>query len=396
MTIQHQVSKMFTTSKYINKKITDFTSKTTSQSESNHQRTEALTTKSANKRPISPTLDIEREAKQPCLSKPLKKLHDTDKMDKSMTEENPTLQAALGPLVKEFQLLRESVDTVHNDHTDLKQTISKQKEEIKNELADKIESNSKQLHKITAENQFLKKENETLKSRMEVLEQTQLTNNIILTGVQEGPFEPYSTTKLRVYEMIAATYATGNSENDLYEAQKVDITNCNRVGKFRHNYSRPISITFAKRDDKDIFLANKKRLPDGIYANEEYPLHIKRNRDRLCPILQLAKSIPHYANKCKLIQDRLVINGITYKVDDIPNLPSDLAAFKAVEKTNDTHLVFAGDLSPYSNFHYSPFEINSQQFHSAEQWIQYQKALMFRDSYTANRILLADTPIECK
>ena len=119
---------------------------------------------------------------------------------------------------------------------------------------------------------------------MEVLEQTQLTNNIILTGVQEDPFEPYSTTKLRVYEMIAATYATGNSENDLYEAQKVYITNCNRVGKFRHNYSRLISITFAKRDDKEIFLANKKRLPDGIYANEEYPLHIKRNRDRLRPI----------------------------------------------------------------------------------------------------------------
>ena len=41
-------------------------------------------------------------------------------MDKSTNEENPTLQAALDPLVKEFQLLRESVDTVHNDYTDLK------------------------------------------------------------------------------------------------------------------------------------------------------------------------------------------------------------------------------------------------------------------------------------
>ena len=83
-------------------------------------------------------------------------------------------------------------------------------------------------------------------------------------------------------------------------------------------------------------------------------------------------------------------------MDDIPNLPQDLAAYKAAEKTNDTHLVFARDLSPYSNFHCSPFEINSQQFHSAEQWIQYQKALMFGDSYMANRILLADTPMECK
>ena len=254
--------------KYRNKKITDFTSKTTSQFELNYQKIEAPKTKQANKRPISPTTETEREAKQLCLSKSSKEVLDNSKMDKPTVEENPTLQAALGPLVKEFQLLRESVNTVHNDYMDLKQIISRQKEEIKNELADKIETNSKQLHKITAENQFLKKENETLKSRMEALKQNQLTNNVILTGVQKGPFEPYSTTKLRVYEMIAATHASGNSENDLYEAQKVDITNCNRVGKFRHNYSRPISITFAKRDDKEIFLANKKRLPDGIYANE--------------------------------------------------------------------------------------------------------------------------------
>ena len=45
----------------------------TSQLETNHQKTEAPKTKPENKCPISPTLDIEREAKQPCLSKSLKK-----------------------------------------------------------------------------------------------------------------------------------------------------------------------------------------------------------------------------------------------------------------------------------------------------------------------------------
>ena len=332
---------MFTMPKYKNKKITDFTSGTIPQAELNYQKIEATKTKQTKKHPISPTIETEREAKQPCLSMSSKEVLDNSRMDKPTVEENPTLQAALGPLVKDFQLIRESVNTVHSDYMDLKKTISKQNEEIKNELVDKIETNSKQLHKITVENQYLKKENETLKSRIEALEQNQLNNNVILTGVQEGPFEPYSTTKLRVYEMIAATLASANSENDLNVAQKVNITNCNRVGKFRHNYSRPISITFAKRDDKEVFLSNKKHLPEGIYANEEYPLNIKRNRDRLRPILQLAKSIPHYADKCKLIQDRLIVNGTTYKVDDIPNLPPDLAAYKAAEKTNDTHLVFA-------------------------------------------------------
>ena len=73
-----------------------------------------------------------------------------------------------------------------------------------------------------------------------------------------------------------------------------------------------------------------------------------------------------------------------------------LAAYKATEKSNDTHIVFSGELSPYSNFHHSPFIINGQQFHSSKQWVQYQKALMFGDSFTANQILQSETPLECK
>ena len=35
-------------------------------------------------------------------------------------------------------------------------------------------------------------------------------------------------------------------------------------------------------------------------------------------------------------------------------------------------------------------------FHSAEQWIQYQKCLMFGDNYTANMILRMETPLDAK
>ena len=59
-------------------------------------------------------------------------------------------------------------------------------------------------------------------------------------------------------------------------------------------------------------------------------------------------------------------------------------------------MVFAGELSPYSNFHRSPFVINGQQFHCSEQWIQYQKALIFGDSFTANQILQCDSALDCK
>ena len=214
---------------------------------------------------------------------------------------------------------------------------------MKQELAHKIESNTQQLNTIAAENKFLRKENDLLKDRLAKIEQNQLGNNIIITGIQEGPFEPYQTTKLRVQEMIAVTIDSGDA-----------------------------------------------------VANEEYPLHVKHNRDRLCPILKLAKSIPQYREKSRLEEDQLVINGICYGVDDISNLPNNLAAYHAAEKSNDTHIVFAGELSPYSNFHPSTFIINGQKFHSGEQWVQYKKALTFGDSFIANKILNSETAIECK
>ena len=97
-----------------------------------------------------------------------------------------------------------------------------------------------------------------------------------------------------------------------------------------------------------------------------------------------------------MVNDKLIINGNSYGVEDIPTLPPDLAIYKAAEKSNDTHLVFTRELSPYANLHRSPFTINGQQFHSSEQWMQYQKALAFGNSYTANLILQSKTAIECK
>ena len=88
--------------------------------EHNDQNIQETKTKPANKHPISPTgtSEMEREVKQHCLSIPSKKVMESSSMDKPAAAENPTLQAALGSLVKEFQLLRELVNTVHNDYTD--------------------------------------------------------------------------------------------------------------------------------------------------------------------------------------------------------------------------------------------------------------------------------------
>ena len=109
--------------------------------------------------------------------------------------------------------------------------------------------------------------------------------------------------------MIAITIDSGDKQAALETAKKVEITGCSRIGKYRHNKARPISVTFRLCDDKELFLSCKCKLPAGIYANEEYPIHIKRTRDRLLPILRLAKSQPEYQEKSRLDGDSLLING---------------------------------------------------------------------------------------
>ena len=64
---------------------------------------------------------------------------------------NVALQNALGPLINEIRSLKESVDTVHTDYADLKQTISKQKNELRQELVENIDNNTRQLTSIACE-----------------------------------------------------------------------------------------------------------------------------------------------------------------------------------------------------------------------------------------------------
>ena len=102
-----------------------------------------------------------------------------------------------------------------------------------------------------------------------------------------------------------------------------------------------------------MLMSGKCKLPVGIYVNEEYPIDIKKTRDRLRPILKLAKSKPEYCEKSRMENDKLVTNGIKYSWDDPEQLPPDLAPYKVAEKSNDHHIAFQGALSPYSNFHHS-------------------------------------------
>ena len=57
---------------------------------------------------------------------------------------------------------------------------------------------------------------------------------------------------------------------------------------------------------------------------------------------------------------------------------------------------FFGELSPFSNFHPSPFTHKDQNYHCAEQLIQHEKAKLFGDHETGEKILNARSALDCK
>ena len=178
----------------------------------------------------------------------------------------------LVPLLEKVDELKQSVDNkyskledaitiqkseVSNEIHKLEQMITLQREELKNSLLHQIKENNMKVQQMLNENVELRQENRNLKERLDKLESLQLTNNVIITGISEQQWESYALTKQRVYDTIMASKGTSNDQEHVNEARKIEITYCTRIGKYRPNNSRPISVTFWKREDKEQLLMNR-------------------------------------------------------------------------------------------------------------------------------------------
>ena len=322
---------------------------------------------------------------------------------KDIMKEEPMndLRKIIENLVEEMRSLK---NTVHHDISGLQTTVTRQKTDITKlqesvtntnqdlrklleEKFEKIDDNEHKIKNLIEENKKIRRDNIKLKERLDKLEKQQLDNNILITGQPEEAWESYERTKQIVIDTMTTALKTTADERELRPKSIVEISSCRRIGKYKMGRSRPISVTFHRKEDKQKLLENKRNLPPGIYVNDEYPLETKINRDTIRPILRLAKSLQTYKDKSKMIDDRLIINGITYTIHNLHQLPIKLAPYKAAQKVNKTTIGFSGELSPWSNFHKSPFELNGQIFDTAEHWIQFTKSKLFGDTTTSELIL---------
>ena len=142
-----------------------------------------------------------------------------------VNESSDSLEGALGPLVHEIKLLRESFDEKYSrlddKYTRLENVITSQRNEVSTELVKlndsittqkteitatvetRIGASNEKLEQVLQENRSLKKLNMALQEGLSRIEATQLDNNVILTGIQEQQWERYEITHQRVIDIIA-------------------------------------------------------------------------------------------------------------------------------------------------------------------------------------------------
>ena len=150
-------------------------------------------------------------------------------------------------------------------------SLIQHKEELTQQFKNDIQENKDNISRIVLENTSLKKENAALKERLNQIEQNQLKNNIIITGIPEQPWETYNTTKQRVIDTIASTLkSNSDKERQVNSAvgQNTEITYWTRIGRYRPAFCRPILVTFQCQEDKEILMSGKANLQPGLYVKQ--------------------------------------------------------------------------------------------------------------------------------
>ena len=256
----------------------------------------------------------------------------------------------------------------------------------------KLEDDNKKLQ-THCEN--ILKENEELKMKLRNMERNMKENNLIFSGLMEGPWETTFIRYDKIYQAISCIMS-GNRKERLEKAKEINIVNAQRIGRYSHERNRLVCVKFACNLDVARIMDNKKKLKDGVFVDYDYDQETLKNRKILYPILKAARKHKDYKNLCKLEGETLTLKGKRYTVNSISELPTDLNGFHVSSKSDKKTYAFFGELNPFSNFHPSPFTVDNTQYKTSEHFIQSEKEKHYGDEHMANKIITTDSALDAK
>ncbi len=241
----------------------------------------------------------------------------------------------------------------------------------------KSKENEESIKNVKSSCEVLKNENVWLRKKLTELESQSRRSNLRFYGVTYSPtenlrdwFRRFSTEVLNIYADI-------------------EIERIHRVGT-----SKYILMKFLRFTDREQVWQNRKNLRDtGIRMAEDFPVEIDRKRAKLFPVMKAAQ---RQGMKANMAVDRLYIDNNLYTVENLKDLPDCLKLEKISQVTDGEFTFFFGRNSFLSNFCDAPFILDGNKFNRSEQFIQFSKAMLFKDTHTAKLTLAAGTPEEQK
>lgn len=95
-----------------------------------------------------------------------------------------------------------------------------------------------------------------------------------------------------------------------------EIQRAHRIGKYRHNHTRPIIVNFASYKDTENILSNGGKLKGSNYGvSRDFSVRVREIRRRLWAVGKARKQ--NGQDKVSLVHDMLFINVDAYGWDDI-------------------------------------------------------------------------------
>lgn len=208
-------------------------------------------------------------------------------------------------------------------------------------------------------------------------------NNLIVVGIDQSENE---NCQEKISKMM-----TTNLKIDAARVNEIKLSRCHRLpGK----KPAPIICRFERSGDRDIVWAARKNLAKSkIFLNEHFPDEVLKRRNVLRPIMLAAVKLKR---KATLKYDKLIIDGVSYTVDSLHNLPSELDPAHIATRKVDNITCFFTEASPLSNFYPSPIELENQTYRCVEEYFQFQKANFAEKPNVMSAIKQANHPRDFK
>ena len=317
----------------------------------------------------------------------------------------PTLNQIFNKLSEQIEGVNDNINSTREDlmkKLDYAQKTADNALTIATDARRKSEELQEKCEKIEHYCENLETENNTLKKRMNYLDNYSRRDNLVIGGIKEGDNETAGKC-----EELVRSFFTDKLKMEPDHVQRIRFVRCHRLGKLygqqnkhptmRH---RQIIVRFNDFGDRQNVWFSRKHIDDrAINLNENFCADTEFKRRKLYPIFRLAKSMDSYRNQVFLVADTLYVKNRPYYVDTIEDLPHDLHPERLCEKVSEQCLVFGGlysEFSKHSNWSKSHFTFKDKSFVCLEQAYMYNKAVINHDPATARKICYTSDPREIK